>query len=137
MTAYVVDSMGLLRYLVDRLPDRADDIFDRAERGLDVVYAPDVVIGETLYQVAIGDEIGGVALHGDPSRVYRRTVTRGPVEMATLDEDAMGVYASLVEFYQAEWHDAMVHAAHQTLDSEAVISDDPHLAENGVDLLWE
>jgi len=56
--------MGYLRYLIDSLPEEASTISDRAEAGMDVLYAPDVVIGETLYEVAFGSEVAGVALQG-------------------------------------------------------------------------
>lgn len=84
--------MAYLRYLVDRLPDEANTIFDRAEAGLDVLYAPDVVIGETLYEVAFGGHIAGVQLQGNPNDVYRRTVTNGPLTVASLDENAMAIF---------------------------------------------
>jgi predicted nucleic acid-binding protein len=137
VTKYVVDSMAYLRYLVDRLPDEANTIFDRAEAGLDVLYAPDVVIGETLYEVTFGGHIAGVQLQGNPNDVYRRTVTNGPLTVASLDEHAMAIYASLAEFYEAELHDGLIHAAHRTLDTEAVISDDTHLRQNDVELVWD
>jgi len=137
VTKYVVDSMGYLRYLVDSLPEKASTIFDRAEAGLDVLYAPDVVIGETLYEVAFGGEVAGVPLQGNPNDVYRRTVTNGPIDVVALDEHAMAIYASLAEFYEAELHDGLIHAAHQTLDTEAVISDDSHLRQNEVELVWD
>jgi predicted nucleic acid-binding protein len=107
VTKYVVDSMAYLRYLVDRLPDEANTIFDRAEAGLDVLYVPDVVIGETLYEVAFGGHVAGVQLQGNPNDVYRlsrasasgldpevlhrRTVTNGPLTVASLDEHAMAI----------------------------------------------
>lgn len=137
MTKYVVDAMAYLRYLVDSLPETASTIFDRAEAGLDALYAPDIVIGETLYEVAFGTEIAGVSLQGNPNEVYRRTVTDGPIDVVSLDEHAMAIHASLVEFYEAELHDGMVHAAHRTLDTEAIISDDTHLRENDVELAWD
>jgi len=98
------DSLGYLRYLVDSLPEEASTIFDRAEAGLDVLYAPDVVIVETLYEVAFGGEVAGVPLQGNPNDVYRRTVTNGPIDVVALDEHAMAIYASLAEFYEAELH---------------------------------
>lgn len=137
MTAYVIDSMAYLRYLVGTLPEAADTVLDRAEAGLDAVYAPDIVVGETLYQVAFGAEIAGVPIAGNPDDVYRRTVTNGPLDVVSLDERAMALYASLVEFYEAELHDAMVHATHRALDTDAIISDDPHLRQNDVELVWE
>jgi len=136
VTKYIVDSVAYLRYLIDSLPEEASRIFDRAEAGLDVLYAPDVVVGETLYQVAFGGEIAGVQLQRNPNDVYRRTVTNGPIDVVSLDEHAMAIYASLVEFYEAELHDGLVHVAHRTLDTEAVISDDIHLRQNDVELVW-
>jgi len=136
MTTYVVDSMAYLRYLVDRLPEQARTIFDRAEAGVDTIYAPDVVVGETLYQIAFGDEIAGVGIRGNPNEVYRRTVRDGPINIVSLDEHAMAIYANLVEFYEQVLHDAMVHAAHRILDSAAIISDDTHLRQNDVELVW-
>jgi hypothetical protein len=63
-------------------------------------------------------------------------VTNGPINVVALDEHAMASYASLAEFYEAELHDGGIHAAHRTLDTEAVISDDIHSRQNDVELVW-
>jgi len=137
MTEYIVDSMAYLRYLADKLPDEASRIFDRAEAGIDVLFAPSIVVGETLYEVAFANEIAGVPIQGSPNDVYRRTVTNGPIEVVSLDERAMGIFVGLVSFYEDELHDGMIHAAHKAMDTEAVISDDKRLQHENVNLVWD
>ncbi|MEF8937571.1 MAG: hypothetical protein V5A32_06410 [Halovenus sp.] len=34
MTRYTVDGVAMGRYLVDHLPDAADEVFERAEKGM-------------------------------------------------------------------------------------------------------
>lgn len=67
MAAYMIDAVALLRYLVDELPAGANEVFDRAERGIDILRAPDVQVAEALYQVSNVGVVAGIELQG-PSR---------------------------------------------------------------------
>jgi len=38
----------MARYLVDQLPAAADEVFERAEQGVDVIEAPTVAVSEAI-----------------------------------------------------------------------------------------
>lgn len=46
MSTYVVDTIALIKYLADELPEKADKIFRDAEKGLSLLLLPHIVIGE-------------------------------------------------------------------------------------------
>lgn len=122
MTVYMADAVALLRYLVDELPDRTDEIFTRAEQGIDVVRATDTQLAEALYQVAHCGAVAGIELQGTPGETFQRLVTNGPVEVATIGVTELTVFTSLLELYSM--HDALLVAAHLAQNSEAIISKD-------------
>lgn len=133
MATYVVDAVALLRYLVDELPDAADEVFTRAEQGIDVLRAPDVQVAEALYQVAHGGEVAGVELQGAPRETLRRLVTNGPVEIASIGEHELAVYASEIERYSM--HDGLLAATHRVQNTKAIVSSDSAFgAEN---IVWD
>ncbi len=49
MSTYVVDTIALIKYLADELPEKADKIFRDAEKGLSLLLLPHIVIGEFAY----------------------------------------------------------------------------------------
>lgn len=133
MATYLVDAVALLRYLVDELPAGADEVFTRAERGVDVLRAPDVQVAETLYQVANGGEVAGVQLQGDPRETLRRLVTNGPVEVASIGEHELAVFASDVGLYTM--HDGLLAATHRVQNTTAIVTNDEELA--GEETVWD
>jgi hypothetical protein len=133
MTTYTADAVALLRYLVDELPDRSDEIFTRAEQGIDVVRAPDTQLAEALYQVAHGGVVAGIELQGSPEETFQRLVTSGPIQVATIGETELAVFASIADLYTM--HDALLVAAHRGTNSEAIISNDREFAE--ADVIWD
>jgi len=132
MTVYMADAVALLRYLVDELPVRADEIFTRAEQGIDVVRAPDTQLAEALYQVAHGGDVAGIELQGTPGETFQRLVTNGPVGVATIGETELTVFTSLLDLYSMD--DALLVAAHRAQNSEAIISKDSEFA--GETTVW-
>lgn len=133
MAAYTVDAVAMLRYLVDELPAAANDVFERAEQGIDVLSAPDVQLAEVLYHVSGGGEIAGVELVGSPNEVLRRLVTSGPVEVATIGEHELAVFASEIDLYPM--HDGLLVATHRVQGTDAIVTKDKDLS--GESTVWK
>jgi len=58
MTRYTADAVAMARYLVEQLPAGADEVFARAERGVDVIEAPTVTVSETIWTAVNKDSYG-------------------------------------------------------------------------------
>ena len=133
MTAYLVDAVGMLRYLVDALPDEADEAFYRAEQGVDSIRSTDVQIAEVLYQVSRSQEVAGIELEGTPNEALRLLVADGPVDIASIDEQVLAVYGSISDVYTM--HDGLLIAAHRVLGTDSIISKDEDFSK--VETVWE
>jgi predicted nucleic acid-binding protein len=132
MAAYMVDAVALLRYLVDELPAGADEVFERAEQGIDILRAPDVQIAEALYQVSNGGVVAGIQLQGDPHDTLRRLVTNGLVEVASTGEHEIAVFASETDLYSM--HDGLLAATHRVQNTKAIVTKDEAFA--GEETVW-
>jgi len=133
MRRYTADSVAMGRYLVDRLPARADDIFGRAERGVDIIEAPAVTVSETIWTGVNKADIAGVDIDATANGVLRGLVTDGPVRIAPTDERDLAVLGSLVTHHTL--HDALLIANHRIRDTEAIITNDE--AMSGEETLWD
>lgn len=135
MTVYTADAVALLRYLVDRLPADADVVFSRAEQGIDSIEAPDVALAEVATALSGGEAaVAGVDLQLRPTRALRRLVTNGPIEIATIDEHVLTVFASETDLYTM--HDGLIVASHTVNGTAAIISKDETFVDTGIDTVW-
>lgn len=136
MNRYTADTNALLAYLVDVLPDSAEEVFSRAERGTAVVEAPDVVFGEVFYRLQGGTNVSGVDLDLTPEESWRSLHVNGPVNVASLDATTMTELLDLVE--EQSLHDAMLIANHRARGTDAIITRDPDIgAVRNVTTLWD
>lgn len=133
MASYVVDAVGLLRYLIDALPTGADEAFVRAERGIDVLWAPDVQFAEVLYQVSRGGEVAGIPLVGSPNEALRGLVAEGPVTVASIGADELRIYGSIADHYSM--HDGLLVACHRSLGTDAIVTKDDAFAD--LETVWD
>lgn len=134
MTAYTADAVAMLRYLVDRLPAAADEVFTRAERGIDSIEAPDVALAEVLTVVGGGDTVADVPLQMTPNEALRRLVPNGPVGVAPVGEHELSVFASQVELYTM--HDGLIAASHKVNGTDAIVSKDEAFDDTGLSTVW-
>jgi predicted nucleic acid-binding protein len=132
MGAYTVDAVAMLRYLVDELPAEANEGFERAEQGIDRLSAPDVQLAEVLYHVSRGGKVADIELEGSPNDVFRRLVTSGPVDVATIGEHELAVFASEIDRYSM--HDALLVATHRVHGTDAIVTKDRELC--GESTVW-
>jgi predicted nucleic acid-binding protein len=133
MTRYTVDAVAMSRYLVNRLPAGADDVFERAERGIDVVEAPTVTVSEAIWSAVNKSNIAGIEVDTTPNAVLRGLVNDGPVRVAPTDEQDLAVGGSLIREYTM--HDALLIANHRVRGTEAIVSSDGEFATERT--VWE
>jgi predicted nucleic acid-binding protein len=133
MTRYTVDGVAMARYLVDRLPPAADEVFGRAEDGIDVLEAPAVTVSEAVWAAAEKGAIGDVAVDTTPNAVLRGLVTDGPVRVAPVDAQDLAVFGSLVGHHTL--HDALLVANHRVRGTDAILTNDEAFA--GEPTVWD
>lgn len=134
MTTYTADAVAMLRYIVDRLPGAADEVFSRAEQGIDSIDAPDVALAEVLTVVGGGQPVADVPLQMTPNEALRRLVTNGPVSVAPVGEHELAVFASQTDLYTM--HDGLIAATHKVRGTEAIISKDEAFGDTGLSTVW-
>ena len=133
MTRYTVDAVAMARYLVDQLPGAADDVFRRAEEGVDVIEAPTVTVSEAIWTAVNKENMAGIEVDTTPNAVLRGLVNDGPVQVAQADEQDLAVYGSLI--YHHTMHDALLIANHRVRGTDAIISNDGAFTAD--DTLWQ
>lgn len=122
MTRYTADGVAMARYLVDRLPPAADEVFEQAEEGIDVIEAPTVAVSEAVWTAVNKGDIAGVEVDTTPNAVLRGLVNDGPVQTAPADEQDLAVYGSLIDHHTL--HDALLIANHRVRGTEAIVTKD-------------
>ncbi|WP_324665383.1 hypothetical protein [Haloarcula sediminis] len=133
MSHYTVDGVAMARYLVDRLPPAADEVFERAEQGTDVIEAPTVTVSEAIWTAVNKGKIAGVAVETTPNAVLRGLVNDGPVQVAPTDAQDLAVYGSLIDHHTL--HDALLIANHRVRGTDAIISADNEFTSESV--IWD
>lgn len=132
MTRYTVDGVAMARYLVDQLPPAADEVFERAEQGVDVIEAPTVAVGEAIWTAVNKQTIAGIKVDTTPNAVLRGLVNDGPVQVAPTDEQDLAVYGNLIDDHTL--HDALIIANHRVRGTEALVTKDDGFA--GENTIW-
>ncbi|WP_136688342.1 hypothetical protein [Halorhabdus amylolytica] len=122
MTRYTADGVAMARYLVDQLPPAADEAFERAEQGIDMIEAPTVTVSEAIWTAVNKGKIAGVEVNTTPNAVLRGLVNDGPVQIAPTDDQDLAVYGSLIDHHTM--HDALLIANHRVRGTEAIITRD-------------
>ncbi len=133
MTRYTADGVAMVRYLVDRLPPAADDVFQRAEKGIDVLEAPTVTVSEAIWTAVNKGAIAGVEVDTTPNAVLRGLVNDGPVQIAPTNEQDLAVYGSLIDHHTL--HDALIIANHRVRGTEAIVTSDEEFATE--ETVWQ
>jgi predicted nucleic acid-binding protein len=132
MGRYTVDAVAMSRYLVDGLPSTADEIFARAEGGVDVLEAPTLTVAEAVWTATQKESIAGVTVGTTPNAVFRGLVTDGPLTVAPTDQQDLAVFGSLLD--QHTLHDALLIANHRVRGTDAVVTNDA--AFEGESTVW-
>lgn len=132
MTRYTVDAVAMVRYLVEWLPPAADEVFDRAERGVDVIEAPTITVSEAIWTAVDTPTVAGVEVDATPNAVLRGLVNDGPVQIAPSGGQDLAVFGSLVDHHTL--HDALLIANHRVRGTGAIVTNDEAFA--GEETVW-
>lgn len=135
MGTYTADAVSLLVYLVDALPQRADQVFTEAEAGKTVIQAPSTALAEALYSVSRDKDVRGVTLTGTPEAARQALVGSGPVSVAPVADEELAQYVQIVDTFSI--HDALIVASHQAQGTDAIITTDGVIQEAGFETVWE
>jgi len=124
---YVADTHTWVFYLLDRLPEKADEVFSHAEHGRDFVFIPTIALAECVYLV----ERGKIDLNLDG--LFSKLRVGGnfiPVPL-TLD-----VVERIHLIPLSEIHDRIIVATAQVLGAK-VLTKDEQIVESGiVETIW-
>jgi predicted nucleic acid-binding protein len=112
----------MARYLVDQLPPAADEVFERAEQGVDVIEAPTIAVSEAIWTAVNKKEIADIKVDTTPNAVLRGLVNDGPVQVASADEQDLAVCGSLIDYHTM--HDPLLIANHRVRGTEAILTND-------------
>jgi predicted nucleic acid-binding protein len=135
MGTYTADAVSLLMYLVDALPQRADQVFARAESGETIVQAPSTALSEVLYSVSRDKKVRGVTLSGTPEQARQALVGNGPVSIAPVGDEELVEYARIIGDFSI--HDAMIVASHLAQDTDAILTTDGVIRDAGFETVWQ
>ena len=132
---YTVDTMAVLGYLADRLPSRADKLFQRAEDGKTELIVPSITLGETLYTLLKGKEVFGVRIPIEKLSVFYDVIESGG--SLKLEDLNMNGWRDMVNIALSELHDRMIVATHRQTGSKGIITDDQEISGlQGVETIW-
>lgn len=135
MATYTADAVALLVYLVDALPQRADQVFAEAEAGETIIQAPSTALAEVLYSVSRDKDVRGVTLTGTPDDTRQALIANGPVSVAPVDDEELLEYSQVVDEFSI--HDALVVASHRAQGTDAIITRDGVIRDAGIETVWD
>jgi len=132
---YTIDTVAVLGYLADRLPSRADRVFQRAEDGKAELVVPSITLGETLYTLLKGKEVFGVRVPMEKLSVFYDVIESGGG--LKLEDLNMNGWRDVVNIALPELHDRMIVATHMQIGSKGIITDDQEISDlEGIETLW-
>ena len=135
MATYTADAVSLLAYLVDALPQGADQAFAEAEAGETVIEAPSTALAEVLYSVSRDKDVRGITLTGTPEDARQALVGNGPVSVAPVDEPELATYAQLLDKFSI--HDSLIVASHCAQETDAILTTAGVIRDAGYETIWE
>lgn len=134
MATYTADAVALLVYLIDALPQQADQVFAEAEAGETVIQAPSTALAEVLYSVSRDKDVRGVTLTGTPEDTRQALIANGPVSITPIDDEDIAEYAQIIDEFSI--HDAFIVASHRAHRTDAIITTDSVMREAGLETIW-
>ncbi|ERG92980.1 MAG: hypothetical protein J07HQW1_03033 [Haloquadratum walsbyi J07HQW1] len=135
MAAYTADAVSLLVYLVDALPQEADQVFAEAEAGETVIETPSTAIAEVLYSVSRDKDVRGISLTGTPEDARQALVGNGPISVAPVGNAELAEYAQLLDEFSI--HDGLIVASHRAQETDAILTTDGVIGDAGYKTIWD
>lgn len=135
MATYTADAVSLLVYLVDALPQSADQVFAEAEAGETIIQAPSTALAEVLYSVSRDKDVRGVTLTGTPEAARQALVGNGPISVTPVADAELAEYAQLLDEFSI--HDGLIVASHRAHETDAIITTDGVIRDAGFETVWK
>lgn len=131
--SFLTDTVGLARYLEDKLPGTASEVFSLAEKGEATILVPQIVLGEFIYIA-----IKGRLRLSNPKVVVKQVIDElmgtSFIFPSNFPEHGWDIFLNLDI---PELHDRLI-AAEALSRSLSLISNDPvFLKVNGLDVIWD
>jgi len=123
--AYTVDAIALLCYLADRLPQKVDEIFKRAEDEEVLLVVPSIVLGEAIFTLLKGREVFGSKIPLEKLTTFLDVLeTSRTVRLVDL---TVAGWRLVTTINLPELHDRMVVSTHLISNSRAILTDDQEI----------
>lgn len=140
MKTYTVDSVALIHYLLDILPEGAQDVVEEAERGEVALELPAIVLAETAYILRKRDEIrdesvSEVTEPDDVRSVLDAIEHESPIDLVRTDHGELRYLAARMDEFSI--HDAMIVASHESRGTNAILTKDGVIADSDVSTIWK
>lgn len=133
MKSYIIDAVAFLAFLADQLPNKADDVFKRAEKKQVKLFLPSIALGETLYTIYKGKDIFGKNVPVEKIELIFLILEEGDIiELVDLDIQAWRIFNGLTI---PELHDRMIVTSFHHLKATAILTNDAEIAE-AAPIIW-
>ena len=130
---FIIDTIGLARYLEDNLPTPASDIFSLAEKGEASILVPQIVMGKFIH-IAMKGRLRLADPKGAVKQVVDELRGNSFIFQSNFPEDGWDIFLSLDI---PELHDRLI-AAEAMTRSLSLISNDPAFRKvHGLEVIWD
>jgi len=127
LDCFVVDTVAFLAYLVDNLPDKADQIFKKAEKKKVELLLPSIALGETLYTIYKGKDIFGKSISLEKvDLIFTILQSKEMLKLIDLNLEAWQVFHRLEI---PEMHDRMIVSIFHNSSAKGIITNDPEISK--------
>jgi predicted nucleic acid-binding protein len=134
MDSFIVDTVAFLAYLADNLPEKADQIFRKAERKKVKLLLPSIALGETLSTIYKGKDIFGKSISLEKvDLIFNILQNKKTLELIDLSLEAWRIFHGLEI---PELHDRMIASTFHSLNAKGLITNDPEISKK-VNSIWK
>jgi len=132
LETYTIDAVAFLAFIVDALPPKSDEVFQRAENDEISLILPSIVLGEVIYAILKRKEIFGKLIPIEKlSNIFE--VVRDSESIFLKDMD-LECWKKFLKIQIPELHDRMIVATHFVSNSIAIITNDRYSQKSNFDL---
>jgi predicted nucleic acid-binding protein len=124
---YTIDSVAFLGFIIDDLPEKADQIFQKAENDEITLILPSIALGEIIYTILKKKEVFGKIIPLEKISIILEIIRDS--ESICLKDMNLECWKKLLEIQIPELHDRMIVATHLTYNSTAIITNDNEIVK--------
>ena len=122
---YIVDSVAFLAYLADKLPKKANAVFQLAENKQVSLYLPSIALGESLYTIYKSKEIFGQIIPTEKiPLIFQILQYTDNFHLISMSLEAWKIFN---ENFMPELHDRMILALAMEHAATAILTSDPEI----------